>query len=170
MLERIILNQYSSILSSHHLQFGFKTGSSTSLCTGIVKCVVSRYLQNGSSVLSCFLDASKAFDMVNGKLFSILDKRGLPYPIIRFLSSWYCSQQMRVRWGSTLSNGFNVSNGVRQGGILSPYLFSLYLDGLLEELADSGVGCFGVHCLWVLWPMQMMLCCWHLVPLLSGVC
>ena len=49
---------------------------------------------------------------------------------------------MRVRWGSTLSNGFNVSNGVRQGGILSPYLFSLYLDGLLEELADGGVGCF----------------------------
>ena len=49
---------------------------------------------------------------------------------------------MRVRWGSTLSNGFNVSNGVRQGGILSPYLFSLYIDGLLEELADSGVGCF----------------------------
>ena len=81
--------------------------------------------------------------MVNhDKLFSILEKRGLPYPIIRFLSSWYRSQQMRVRWGSTLSNGFNVSNGVRQGGILSPYLFSLYLDGLLEELADSGVGCF----------------------------
>ena len=49
---------------------------------------------------------------------------------------------MRVRWGSTLSNGFNVSNGVREGGILSPYLFSLYLDGLLEELADSSVGCF----------------------------
>ena len=44
VLERIILNQYSSILSSHHLQFGFKTGSSTSLCTGIVKCVVSRYI------------------------------------------------------------------------------------------------------------------------------
>ena len=78
VLERIILNQYSSILSSHHLQFGFKTGSSTSLCTGIVKCVVSRYLQNGSSVLGCFLDTSKAFHMVNHcKLFSILEKRGL---------------------------------------------------------------------------------------------
>ena len=49
---------------------------------------------------------------------------------------------MRVRWWSTLSSGFNISNGVRQGGILSSYLFSLYLDGLLEELADSGVGCF----------------------------
>ena len=145
VLERIILNHYSSILSSHYVSpVWFQDWFIyTSLCTGIVKCVASRYLQNGPSILGCFLDASKAFDMVNhGKLFSILEKRGLPYPIIRFLSSWYCSQQMRVWCGSTLSNGFNVSNGVRQGGILSPYLFSLYLDGLLEELADSGVGCF----------------------------
>ena len=32
--------------------------------------------------------------------------------------------------------------GVRQGGVLSPYLFALYLDGLLEELPNSGVGCY----------------------------
>ena len=36
-----------------------------------------------------------------------------------------------------------LSNGVRQGSVLSPVLFSVYLDGLLEELARSGVGC---HC------------------------
>ena len=71
----------------------------------------------------------------------------------------------------------NVSNGVRQGGIISPDLFSRYLDGFL----CTSMGCwkswqigvlvvFGVHCLWVLWSMQMMLCCWHLMPLLSGVC
>ena len=142
-LERIILDQYSSFFFSHPLQFGFKCGSSTSLCTGIVKCVVSKYLQNGSSVLGCFLDASKAFDMVDHcKLFSILNKRGLPSPIIRFLSSWYQKQEMKVQWGSSLSNGFSVSNGVRQGGVLSPYLFAVYLDGLLEELSNSGVGCY----------------------------
>ena len=143
VLERIILDQYSSFFFSHPLQFGFKCGSSTSLCTGIVKCVVSKYLQNGSSVLGCFLDASKAFDLVDHcKLFSILNKRGLPSPIIRFLSSWYQKQEMKVQWGSSLSNGFSVSNGVRQGGVLSPYLFAVYLDGLLEELSNSGVGCY----------------------------
>ena len=36
---------------------------------------------------------------------------------------------------------FKVSNGVRQGGVLSPVLFSVYLDGLLQKLAASGVGC-----------------------------
>ena len=52
--------------------------------------IVSRYLQNVSSVLGWFVDASKAFDMVDHyKLFSILNKRGLPMPILRFLLSWY---------------------------------------------------------------------------------
>ena len=89
------------------------------------------------------MDASKAFDMVDHcKLFSILNKRGLPSLIIRFLSSWYQKQEMKVQWGSSLSNGFSVSNGVRQGGVLSPHLFAVYLDGLLEELSNSGVGCY----------------------------
>ena len=48
---------------------------------------------------------------------------------------------MRVRWDKSLSNSFSVSNGVRQGGVLSPILFSVHLDGLLQKLADSGVGC-----------------------------
>ena len=45
----------------------------------------------------------------------------------------------------SLSNSFSVSNGVRQGGVLSPILFSLYLDGLLQKLADSGAGCHWGH-------------------------
>ena len=49
---------------------------------------------------------------------------------------------MKVQWGSSLSNGFSVSNGVRQGGVLSPYLFVVYVDGLLEELSNGGVGCY----------------------------
>ena len=52
---------------------------------------------------------------------------------------------MRVRWGDCFSEPFSVSNGVRQGGVLSPVLFSVYLDGLLEELSESGVGCYWGH-------------------------
>ena len=101
----------------------------------MVKNVVSRYINNRSCVLGCFLDASKAFDLVNHDiLFHKLSVRGLPLPVIRFLSLWYCSQQMKVRWDHSLSESFHVSNGVRQGGVLSPVLFAVYLDGLLEEL------------------------------------
>ena len=64
VLEILIIHKYSSFLQSSHLQFGFKSGSSTSLCTGTVKNIISRYTNRGSSVLGCFLDASKAFDLV----------------------------------------------------------------------------------------------------------
>ena len=48
---------------------------------------------------------------------------------------------MRVRWNSTFSDLLSVSNGVKQGGVLSPILFSLYLDILLVELRELRIGC-----------------------------
>ena len=143
VLEQLILCKYSNTFTSNHLQFGFKPGSSTSLCTGMIKNIVSRYIHNGSSVLSCFLDASKAFDSVDhGILFKKLSDRGLPLAVVRFLLSWYSSQECFVRWGSCCSRSFSVSNGVRQGSVLSPLFFALYLDDLLSDLAESGVGCY----------------------------
>ena len=55
--------------------------------------------------------------------------------------SWYRTQQMQVRWGDSLSEAFLVSNGARQGSVLSPLLFAVYMDGLLAKLNDCGVGC-----------------------------
>ena len=70
----------------------------------------------------------------------------MPTPILRFLFSWYQSQTLSVRWNSTLSSGFGVSNGVRQGGVLSPILFTVYIDELLTRLSSLGTGCFtGYH-------------------------
>ena len=41
---------------------------------------------------------------------------------------------MSVCWGPGRSKSFCVSNGVRQGGVLSPFLFSVYMDGLIEMM------------------------------------
>ena len=49
---------------------------------------------------------------------------------------------MHVRWNNTISTGFNVRNGVRQGGILSPYLFCIYVEELSKMLNNVHVGCF----------------------------
>ena len=50
--------------------------------------------------------------------------------VVRILIFWYTSQTMYVRWNNVISSGFGVSNGVRQGGILSLYLFCVYMDDL----------------------------------------
>ena len=49
---------------------------------------------------------------------------------------------MRVRWGSQLFQSFGVSNGVRQGGIISPYLFAVYIDQLSKDLNRVPAGCY----------------------------
>ena len=95
---------------------------------------------------ACFLDASKAFDRVNQKtLFSILEKRNLPPTLLRFLWSWYKGQSCIVKWNSCSSLPLGVSNGVRQGGVLSPILFTVYLDELLQHLAQLDIGCHLGH-------------------------
>ena len=47
---------------------------------------------------------------------------------------------MFVRWGATTSTLFTVANGVKQGGIISPILFNVYMDDLSIALNSSGIG------------------------------
>ena len=54
---------------------------------------------------------------------------------------------MQVRWQRYLSQTFSVSNGIRQGGILSPVLFTVYLDNLLIDLEHLDVGCHWISIL-----------------------
>ena len=47
---------------------------------------------------------------------------------------------MCIRWGNIVSSSFCVSNGVKQGGILSPTLFNVYMDSLSASLNSTDIG------------------------------
>ena len=146
VLEWCILLIYGDSFSTSPLQFGFKPGMPADMCTGLIKNVISRYCFNGFNVFGCFLDASKAFDRVSHlTLFSKLLEKNLPPTIIRLLFSWYRDQNSSVLWNKTLSENFSVSNGVRQGGVLSPILFIVYIDELLTRIESQTVGCYWSH-------------------------
>ena len=49
---------------------------------------------------------------------------------------------MQTKWGKHFSEPFHVSDGVRQWGALSPYLFAVYLDDLSNELNNIKAGCY----------------------------
>ena len=74
-------------------------------------------------------------------LLSKLVKFGVPLYIVRIVAFWYSSQLYFVRWCTSLSVGITVSNGVRQGGILSPLLFNFYMNDLSVVLNKVPAGC-----------------------------
>ena len=87
------------------------------------------------------LDASKAFDRVNfWLLFDKLITKSVPLCIVRILAVWYTHQKMCIRWGNAYFPSFSVSNGVKQGGILPPMLFNVYMNNLSVSLNSSNIG------------------------------
>ena len=114
------------LLSTCDLQNGFKEHGSTNACTIMVKETIQYYLQNGSNVYGTVLDATKAFDRIDFcKLFREMIIRKIPPLVIRLIMEMYEKQSMAVRWNNEYSDSFGVSNGVKQGGVLSPILFCI---------------------------------------------
>ncbi len=139
----ILLKTHKDALTSCDLQFGFKAEHSTTQCSYVVTEVIQYYVNGGGRVYALLLDASKAFDRVNYiKLLRLLLRKGMCPLIARLLAVMYSSQQVRVRGQSTVTAPFSTSNGVKQGGVLSPVLFAIYVDELLDRLSKVGAGCY----------------------------
>ena len=142
LFEKVILLVWGHLLGTDSLQFGFKADTSTTQCTWLVQEVVGHYLRNGSQPIITVLDCSKAFDTCKfSTLFKKLIQTGLPPVVIRALMTMYQQQYAWVRWGQSVSSRFTISNGTRQGSMASPALWSVYLDLLIKELRELGVGC-----------------------------
>ena len=142
LFEKVILLIWGHFLASDSLQFGYKAGTSTTQCTWLVQEVVGHFLRNGSNPILTVLDCSKAFDTCKFSiLFNKLLDTGLPPVVTRALVFVYEEQFAWVRWGETRSERFPITNGTRQGSMVSPALWSVYLDMLIKELREMGIGC-----------------------------
>ena len=62
--------------------------------------------------------------------------------IINVMEHWFSIGSAQVRWNNALSEAVFLTAGVRQEGILSPLLFSAFIDVVLSELGSTNKGCF----------------------------
>ena len=97
-------------------------------------------------MFAAFIDFGKAYDSGDrSKLWRCLEDLGLQGRLVEFLKAAYADLRCEVKVGEEYSEPFVVTNGLRQGCILSPLLFSLYINSLTVELkkAEVGVVCKG---------------------------
>ena len=86
---------------------------------------------------------TKAFDLVrHSLLFRKMVSSGLSLIFIRILIFIYAMQSANVRWNSSVSDFFSLSNGVKQGGVLSAILYCFYCNDLFNQLREMKSGCW----------------------------
>ena len=142
IFEKLLLNRISDFLYTTNNQFGFKPNHSTEMCVFALKEVINYYRCLNTPIYLVFIDIKSAFDRISyWELFLKLIDRDIPLQIVLMLKFWFTNQALLVNWGSSLSEPFTMGNGIRQGSILSPYLFNVYVDDLNHRLNYSGVGC-----------------------------
>ena len=134
---------YKKKLQPDELQFGYQEKTSTTMCTWLAVETIDYFMRNGSEVFVGVLDMSKAFDHVKqSDLFKKMIDRNIPSIHIRLLIDMYVKQRANVKWNNSLSQLFRLSNGVKQGGVLSPHLFNIYTDDLFKILRRKQTGCW----------------------------
>ena len=143
LFESVLVAMFGNSLQSSDLQFGFKKNSSCCHALFTFNESVKYFMNNGGRVHCVALDASKAFDKVlHYGLFYKMLSRGVSGMFVKILIYWYSHLQSAILWNSVLGESFKVFSGVRQGGVLSPYLFALYINDLIDDVKNSG---YGIH-------------------------
>jgi exonuclease III len=142
VLDRILDVYLSRQIKLNDAQFGFREGLSTENAILALKHTANYYVSRETPIFACFLDLSKAFDLVSyDVLWAKLKEIGIPHELIGILSHWYQTQINVIKWANTFSDPFTLNCGVRQGGLTSPRLFNVYVDQLIGRLSSMHVGC-----------------------------
>ena len=137
-----VMNVLSEKLFFDHRQFGFKNGVSTSDACFVLKETMHEYSKGGRSGILTFIDLSKAFDSVNHFILGHkLLENNIPVDIVYILMHYLRNQLAKVNWKSASSDYYFIETGVRQGGILSPFLFNFYIDAIIRDVSAMEDGC-----------------------------
>lgn len=132
ILEKRIRNRIEHRM--HDAQCGFRKGRSIQDHCFTIRELITKMKHQDRKLYLGFVDIQKAFDTVNrNKLWKIMDEFGIDHKLIRLARNIYTMNFCYVVSCGQLSDAFQNTNGLRQGGSLSPLLFILYMDGIVRE-------------------------------------
>ena len=99
-----------------------------------IRWIIEEVKEFQKNIYFCFIDYTKAFDYVDhNKLWKILKEMGMTRPSLTFLLRNLYAGQETVRTGHGTTDWFQMGKGVLQGCILSPCLFNLYAEFIMQN-------------------------------------
>jgi len=142
IFEHCIVKHFDHIKTSDR-QFGFKKNVGCYNSIHTVRKVVKFFNNRNSTINIGSIDLKKAFDKTNiFGILCLLQERNVSKDIINILENWFFKNSTTIKLHNVRSRDVSLMSGVKQGGILSPLLFTLYVNVILEKLEKSGLGCF----------------------------
>ena len=116
------------------VQAGFRKGRRTRDQIANIRWIMEKAREFQKNIYFCFTDYAKAFDCVDhNKLWTILKEMGIPDHMTCLLRNLYAGQEATVRTGHGKTDWFQIGKGVRQSYILSPCLFNLYAEYIMQN-------------------------------------
>ena len=117
------------------VQAGFRKGRGTRDQTANICWIIKKARAFQKNTYFCFIDYTKAVDCVDhNKLWKILKEMGISYHLTCLLRNLYADQEATVRTGHGTMDWFQIGKGVFQGCILSPCLFNLYAEYIMQNV------------------------------------
>ena len=145
LFEKLILRRLGEGLAEadvpSELQFAYQSNRSTLQANFILQEVISVNRDLGKPVYLAFLDVKKCFNSIwhNGLLYKLICAKIHPR-LVLILRNLYREFNIRVRVQSAMSGDGKIEQGLKQGGILSTSMLTLFMDDKIRTMVEARIG------------------------------